>query len=44
LYVNQKEKSPRALVVYDAKGNEKIVIKYRDFKKETIDKSLFNVN
>ncbi len=45
LYVNQKEKSPRALVVYDTKGNEKIRIKYRNFNKETnIDKSLFNVN
>ncbi len=45
LYVNQKEKSPRALVIYDAKGNEKIIIKYSNFKNERhIDKSLFNVN
>jgi len=45
LYVNQKEKSPRALVIYDVKGNEKIIIKYRNFKNEKhIDKSLFNVN
>lgn len=45
LYVNQKEKEPRGLVVYDAKGNEKIAIKYRNFKINTgIDKSLFNAN
>ncbi|WP_026883733.1 germination lipoprotein GerS-related protein [Clostridium akagii] len=44
LYVNQKEKLPRALVIYDAKGNEKIIIKYKNFKNETIDKNLFNIN
>jgi outer membrane lipoprotein-sorting protein len=45
LYVNLQEKAPRVLVLYDTKGNQKIIIKYSNFNSEVnIDKKLFNTN